>query len=481
MNRYLPFLLLAACFLLLKLSNLGIRLSDKNIYFYTGLQLLKGNMLYKDVFFTNFPLFPYVSSLYVLLSFKQLPLFFFTAVIEASLVGFLLYSIILKQTKHMLTATLSAMVYLFSFMILSTTDHQTGVFLASVFAVASYYFYTEKKYLLTGICVALALLTKAYFLPVFLTYIFVLLFKQNRGEDSEKNVRNPERSDGSLGNRSLVSTQNDRLGFFIGFTVTLLLVLLPSLFFAPSDFFHNVFEYSLTRSQGIGKGNLLWFFITHDLLLFTAFIYSLISIRKHLFLGIFSIFSLLFIFLYQDIYYLYLNFMLPFLVLSFANLYRDLEQKISMQKMIIPTIIIIFLLINLGIYISGYRNLQKIENIEHLTTAIEENNPPALYGINSLTPALAYLTATPLLNSTVDTNPNIYRKGFLSAETMTRDAIDQGALFVTQGLFYPEFGVEQPVTDEIFDMEQMGNCRLMQSIPIQNEGPQNRINLVQCK
>src|SRR5690606_29145625 len=115
------------------------------IYFYTGLQLLKGNMLYKDVFFTNFPLFPYVSSLYVLLSFKQLPLFFFTAVIEASLVGFLLYSIILKQTKHMLTATLSAMVYLFSFMILSTTDHQTGVFLASVFAVASYYFYTEKK------------------------------------------------------------------------------------------------------------------------------------------------------------------------------------------------------------------------------------------------------------------------------------------------------------------------------------------------
>lgn len=188
MQRYLPFVILASLFLLLKVTNLGIRLSDTNIYFYTGYALLQGKVLYRDIFFTNFPLLPYASSLYYLLTFKQLSLFYFTAAIEAAITGFLLYQIVLKQTKQQLLATLSAAMYLFSFLLLATSEHQTGVFLASVFAVTSYYFFTEKRFLLTGIFIALALLTKAYFLPIFATYIIVLLFnKYNReGETEEK-------------------------------------------------------------------------------------------------------------------------------------------------------------------------------------------------------------------------------------------------------------------------------------------------------
>jgi hypothetical protein len=484
MKKYLPFLILASCFLLLKVTNLGIRLSDTNIYFYTGYQLLQGKILYKDIFFTNFPLLPYVSSLYYLLTFKQLPLFYFTAAIEAAVTGFLIYKIVLKQSKDSLLSALCSSLYLFSFMLLSTTEHQTGVFLASLFAVASYYFYLEKRYLFMGIFIALALLTKAYFLPIFATYLVILFFDQrgekNRGGKSEKKHSTviSSVSERSPGISHFI--RNDILRFVVGFTITIFIILLPSLLLAPHDFIKDVFQYSLTRSQGVSKMNILWFFITHDLLLFASLVYSIIMIRKHLFFGLLSIFSIIFFFLYKDIYYLYLNFLLPFLCLAFANLYQDITKRIELQKMIIPSIIIIFLIINFFIYMNGYRNLQKIENIEVLTQAIEQANPQSLYGINSLTPVLAYLTDTPLLNGIVDTNPNIYRKGYLNATKMTAVALKDRSLFVTQGLSYPEFGVEQPVTDEIFDTKIMKNCRLVQSLTVKNEGPQNRINLISC-
>lgn len=488
MNRYLPLIILISFFLLLKITNLGIRLSDTNIYFYTGYALLQGKILYKDIFFTNFPLLPYISSLYYLVTFKQLPLFYFTAAIEATITGFLIYKIILKQTKSLLLSTVCSALYLFSFIILATTEHQTGVFLASAFAITSYYFYLEKKFLLTGVFIALALLTKAYFLPIFLTYLVLLLFHQHsRGGESEKKQEPVIARSSALQNDAAISykrllhfVRNDKVVFLLGFAITVFIVLLPSLLLAPNDFVKDVFQYSLTRSQGIGKTNILWFFITHDLLLFLTLIYSIIMIRKYLFFGLVSIFGVIFFFLYQDIYYLYLNFLVPFLCLAFVNFYQNIQKRLSLQTMVLPTIIIIFLTINFFIYLSGYRSLQKFENLDALITTIQQVNPPSLYGINSLTPVLAYLTDKPLLNNIVDTNPNIYRKGFLHANELTKQAITDKSLFVSEGLNYPELGVRRDITGEIFDVNQMKNCKIIQSVPIKTEGPQNRVNLISC-
>lgn len=488
MQRYLPFIILAALFLLLKVTNLGIRLSDTNIYFYTGYALLQGKVLYKDIFFTNFPLLPYASSLYYLLTFKQLPLFYFTAAIEAAITGFFIYKITIKQTENILLSTLCAALYLFSFIILATSEHQTGVFLASLFAVISYYVYLQKKFLSTGIFIALALLTKAYFLPIFLAYIVLLLFEFKRGGEPKqkkesviaRNEMTKQSNSYKRLPRSLSVARNDVLRFAIGVIITTIIVLLPSLLFAPNEFIKDVFQYSLTRSQGIGKTNILWFFITHDLLLFLTILYSIIMTRKYLFFGLVSIFGIMFIFLYQDIYYLYLNFLVPFLCLAFAPFYQDIQKRLSLQAMVLPTIIIIFLSINFFVYLSGYRNLQKFENLDTLVRTINQVNPPSLYGINSLTPVLAYLTDKPLLHNIIDTNPNIYRKGFLHADELTKQAITDKSLFVAEGLEYPELGVRQDITGEIFDANQMKSCKVIQSIPIKTEGPQNRINLISC-
>src|SRR3989344_479861 len=118
MKQYLPILIVIGIFLFLKITNLSIRLSDTNIYFYTAYQMLQGKVLYKDIFFTNFPVLPYISMIYFYIVGKSLSWYYITAAIEASIVSFLLFYLILQKTKEKLIALTTSLLYLFSFIIL---------------------------------------------------------------------------------------------------------------------------------------------------------------------------------------------------------------------------------------------------------------------------------------------------------------------------------------------------------------------------
>lgn len=177
-------LTLAAIFLAIKLPHLSIRMSDSNIYFYNGYQILHGQLLYKDIFFTNFPIIPYISAVYFLLLNGNLKLYYVTPLIETLITASFIFYIVQSKTKQLLVSTVSAAVYLFSFIILSTSDHQTGVFLASLFSVASFLAFDRKRFCLAGILSALFILTKAYFIPLALTYTVYLLIKKKYKKSS---------------------------------------------------------------------------------------------------------------------------------------------------------------------------------------------------------------------------------------------------------------------------------------------------------
>lgn len=454
MKKYLPVIGLLLLFLILKSSNLSIKISDTNIYWYTTYKLTQGEILYKDIFFTNLPLFPYLSAVYFFLVGKNLLLYYLTSAVEVTLTAFLIFLIVYKQTKKYLYALSSFVLYLFSFLVLATSEHQTGVFAAALFATAGYYFFSEKKYLLSGVFLGLSLLTKAYFLPIVATIFLVTLLKNRRTE---------------------------LLRLLVGFTGTTLVLLGPFLLFARHEFINNVLTYSLTRSAGLNKTEVLWFFITKDFFFFILLLFNLAFIRKNLFFGIFSFFSILFFFGYKDMYYLYFNFLAPFLALSAPSLFGFIEQKLAMQKMVIPTIILLGILINLAVYFSGFRQLQKISNYTALTKAIQKNKPEYLYGVNDTTPALAYSTNVPVLKNIIDTNPNIFRKNFLDAKKLTKEAISNKTILVAHGAVYPQLGVEEHVVDEIFDKELVKkSCKLLESVPVNSEGYINRISLLKC-
>lgn len=445
--------ILPLIFFIFKLSSISIRLSDTNVYFYTAYKLLEGQLLYTDIFFTNLPLFPFISSAYLLISGKSVEFYYLTAIIEVLATSFVIYFIVYKQWGRKLYAVCSQAVYLFSFIILATSDHQSGVFAASLFATLSYFFFQRKNYLLTGIFTAFAILTKAYFLPILLTYGVYLIIKK----------------------------RDKLINFIAGGVVTAAFVLAPFFIFSQEGIINNVFYYSLTRGAGTNKVEVFQFFMFRDFLFFFLLTINLFLFRKHLFFSLFSFFTLLFILLYQDIYYLYLNLAVPFLVISLPIYLNFFEKKLNMQKFVLPSILVIFIFINTGQYISNYRSLQTVDNHERLVQIINDLNPEYIYGSNNITPILAYLSNTPLLNNTVDTNANIFRKGILNAQRMTSLALQNKTIVVVHGISYPQYNIEDQVLDEIVDKEKILNdCNLAYSHPVYAEGIANRINIFSC-
>ncbi len=449
---FLLFLLLP--FLIIKIANNSIRLSDTNIYFNIASQISQGKVLYKDIFFSNFPVFSYISSFYYTLTGKNIELFYFTSSIETAIITSLIYFITYKQTKNYIISMLSSSLYIFSLMVLSTSDHQTGVFTAVLFAVLSYLFLQERKTVLSGIFIALSIFTKAYFLPIFVSFFAFLLIKRE---------------------------WKHLLKFSVSFAATGLIVLSPFLIQAPQQLFSDIFGFSLTRPTGLSKINIAWFYITKDFPLFIMLLFNIFNIRKNVLFGLISIFSIIFFFAYQDVYYLYLNFLTPFLCLSFYEIYYFLKSKFNPQRLVISTIILFFLLLNLTTYISNYRNLGKVEDINRIIKTIKDQNPNFLYGVNDITPALLSLTNIPALDNVNDAHEYFFTRGLYDKKLLTDKAIKTKTIIITHGANYPDYNVREDILDNIFVKENIyKNCEIILSVPAISEGDANRINLFKC-
>src|SRR3989344_5419650 len=401
MKKIIFLLFLIFFFLAIKTANHGIRLSDTNIYFNIAYQIFHEKVLYKDIFFSNFPFFSYVASLYYFLRGKNIEFFYFTSVIEIAIIILLIYIITIS-----------------------------------------------------GIFIAMAIFTKSYFLPIFLSFFIYIAIKKEW-----KNLL--------------------KLG--ISFTITGLIILLPFLIQAPQQLISDIFGFSLTRPAGLSKINIIFFFITKDLPLFILLIFNILNIRKNVFFGLISIFSAVFFFGYQDIYYLYLNFFIPFLCLSFYEIYYFFKKTFSLQRLMIPIIVSVFIFLNLLTYISSYKNLGKLENFDKIIATIVSEKPKFLYGINDITPALIALTGIPALENVNDAHEYFFSRKIYDKKVLTDKAVENRTIVITHGADYPQYNIKQDILDNIFIKETIyENCKNILSVPILSEGDTSRINLFKC-
>ena len=441
-------------FLTIKASTNGVRLSDTNIYFNIAYQTSHGKILYKDIFFSNFPFFSYVASFYYFLSNKNIELFYFTSSIEVAIITSFIYLITYRKTKNYIISLVSSILYILSFMVLSTSDHQTGIFTACLFAVLSYFFLQERKILTSGIFIAIAIFTKAYLLPILLSFFIYIAIKKEW-----KNL----------------------LKFGMSFAATGLIILLPFLIQAPQQLISDILGFSLTRPAGLSKINIIWFYITRDFPLFILLIFNLLNVKKNILFGLISIFSIIFFFAYQDIYYLYLNFLTPFLCISFYELYYFVRKNLNIQKMVIPTVIAVFLLYNLFTYLHAYKNLGKIQEIDKIIKKIIEEKPNYLYGVNDITPALITITQIPALENVNDAHEYFFTRDIYDKKFLTDKAIENKTIIITHGAEYPNYNIKQDILDNIFVKETIyKNCKNILSVPVLSEGDTNRINLFKC-
>jgi len=223
----------------------------------------------------------------------------------------------------------------------------------------------KKNFFLSGLFVSLSFFTKAYFIPITISFFIYLLL--------QKNYKHAVR-------------------FVIAFIATGLIITLPFLFFAQNEFINDIFKFSLTRPAGILKSDVAWFFISKDFLLFVILAFNIFNFRKNIFFALISVFSIILFFLFQDVYYLYLNFIVPFLCLSFYELYIFWTEKLKFQKMIILSVVTVFVIIGAYNYFSSYRDLQKVNGFRKIVQIINNERPNYLYGVNDITPALLNTT-----------------------------------------------------------------------------------------
>ena len=149
--------------------------------------------------------------------------------------------------------------------------------------------------------------------------------------------------------------------------------------------------------------------------------------------------------------------------------------------MVIPTIILVFLLCNLIIYLSSYKNLGKIPDINKITKTILAENPDYLYGVNDITPLLVTLTKVPALENINDAHEYFFTRKIYDKKLLTNKAIKNKTIIIAHGADYPQYNIKQDIVGNIFVKETIyKNCRIILSIPVMSEGDANRINLFKC-
>ncbi len=449
-GKYSPLLVIFS-FLALKFSYFYYKYSDTYGYFMHGTYILQGKMLYRDMFMTNLPLFPYISALYVWLVGDNVWLFTRFSTLEAALCGFFIWLIVRRSVDSLYMQTLIVAVYLFSALILINTEFQSGIITAALFALITYYLYTSKKYTLSGIALGLTLCTKGYLIGIPALLILYDIYKRRW--------------------RSWM--------LIVPYLVTIFVILAPSLIFVREDFFRNIF-FTVNRPENPNRLGLYYYLLLENWLFLITFIAALINVRKNPVLAVFAGGSTGFLLYFQDAYYPYFNAALPFLVLPIADTYTNLKRKISSEgaAAVISGICIASLLLHINTYIEHFPT-NRFDNPEKMIEAIQKADPDVLYGSQDIVPLLSALTDIPLMNGIIDTNPKIYQRGLYNTEEITDDVFRQRTIVVLYAHIDQEGNIytENYITNSSRILEQ---CSVLYKQPIKGAGAINHYVVFQC-
>jgi len=388
------FALTCVLFLLIKLCFVGYRFSDDGIWFYMGKLILNGEFPYKDFYVASPPLQVLLIALieaFINTNFLLLKTIPWAATL---ITGTLIYALTQKRYGKK-AAWLVSVLYLFSFLVLTTSDHVTGVHLTTTLITTSFYFVKKERLGWAGFFTSLALLTRLYSLIPALGILAYLLLKKKRW----------------------VSYAVLSAGVFIISCVVLD-------FLSSGEFFRQVFLFrmNLTSIPGIPKTRILLFFLTHDHFLLVLSMLSVLSCsreKKCLLEIIIILFLCVFYVFYADVYYLYLGLIMPFLCLITASIIKKV-MRVKWFKHALTGAVIGFALLNSALYASEFADKARIHFIDELVSFVKNNSSPneTLYGSFEITPLIALLTNRRISHNIVDTNDKNFMTGFINKELL---------------------------------------------------------------
>ncbi len=416
--------LVVGIFVLIRLANSGARLSDTGIYIWTADQMLSGKLLYRDIFFTNLPLFPVWSAGYVNILRSNVEGFFLTAMVESMIAALLVAVVVYRKTKNYWAMLGSLATYLISAWSLNVSAAQNGVFVATICGLIAYIWFEKKKNPIgVGVFVGLMLLFKAYFLPIAAGIGIGYLWRKRVTEAI----------------------------FYAAATgITILLTILPFVSTAGNEMKDAFLKYSLIRPDMYRWNVVQYTFIT-DPLFVGLLIFGLANWAKQKNLAIICGVFVVYAFLYRDFRYLYLQIIIPYLAICAGIAVQQIWEKRKMMGMIAAAVLFLTAGRNVHWYATNLWNFEKIPMLSELVSVIKTEKPKYLYGNDQLVPILSYLSRVPVLRGVGDTNENMYRVGILDKVEMSKAATQAETLFISYGVYYPQQKIEVDYSADVFE------------------------------
>ena len=440
-------------FLAIKIPNMSFNFSDENTYFYMGKLILDGYVPYRDFFHANPPVQIYLIGLVMSLVGKHLILLKLIP-IAASVTSSLMIFGIVKRYLGEKEGLLASVLYLFSFVVLTTTDHSTGVHLSVMFILASIYFLN--KPLVAGCFAGLAVMTRLY-TPFLVAGMLLYLYFYEK----EKIWR-----------------------FILGMTIVASVIAIFFIILSKGDIISQIlgFRMNLVELAGIPKLRILKFFLRWDLVLVLGTIGFLFTRNKER-LALFSImgvFLLLFYYFYSDLYYLYLGLIAPLLAVFAVYTIRQVTRSVKSRyfNLAIALFIIFIVSFNSFYYLKDHAKTAKIAFIDDITEFVKETTQPkdTIYGSFEIAPIVALRSGRDITNRFVDTNDKNFMTGVFSKKEMTEQMTDIKYIIAKVVI------IDKKILSigHFADLDFLDTCSIVKAYPIDNDYSSNAVLVFDC-
>ena len=451
----LPLLVIAA-FVLTKSALLDYRFGDGNAYLYDAYLFSKGAVPYRDFFLADFPIQVTLLTIIRPLLRHWIKGYHLVPVLVEATTAYLLFAILRKRGNRF--APLAPLFYLGSFTILATSDFITGVQLTTMFCISGWYLWGCDRPLATGVAFALSFLTKMYTLPACAVFGLVTLLKRRF---------------------------QPAMRLLAGTLATIIIALAPFAVLAFMPMLEQTFLMHLNRPMGVNKSAVFIFFAVKEWGLLALLVPGLWLCRRDPIALSFAATVVFFLF-FPDLYFVYLAFFMPFLVIFSLTFLAWLWQRTSWPKFLAPLLVVV-ILINLTIanhaYFTDYQKRGHFSNAEEIASAITLlPESLELYGSHEVAPLVALLSGRPIFQNHADTNSQLFAAGALDLDGISRAAVDQGIYLLSRITHYPEQGYRDVGFSGFFSPDRFASsCVRALTFPSTSREGDNQIVAYRCK
>lgn len=446
--------LLISLFFLVKLFNVTYRYGDGNAYLYMAKVFLEGSIPYRDFFLADPPfLVIFLTPFYIffknnLLLFQFVPMF-----LEIS-TAFCLY--LYLKSKGNLFAPIAPLIHLFSFSVVSTSDYLTGVQLTS-FLLTVGLLLLDKYQKLAGAAFALACLTKLYAAPFYLGYLIFFTVKKD---------------------------YKRLLNLILGSAVITIIIMIPFMVIGFDKMVEYLLIHQLNRPPGLNKAYILQFFLKREWLLLISVIPGLYSFRpKGLLAGPF-ILSVSFFLIFPDLYYMYLDSLLPLLVIFLLTAANLVVKKINHQVIPLTILSLIYIFFNFSSLSFYYKHIMPdgtFLNADEVSEKIASLPAGDIYGLHEIAPLVALKSKRKLFENFIDTNSQAFASKGLDKEVVSKKAVKEGVFLIGKIIDRPDLKVVDKGFEGYFQESYFQYCKRQLEFDNLANQTENKIIVYFCK